>query len=406
MTKTAKNKSAKKSANSKNATDKQRDNMQQDAPIANNPDVRFLGRVLGDVIRAYGGEEIFERTETIRTASVNRARNMHDDNDDVEKVKESLEALSLSDTIAFVRGFMLFSLLANLAEDRQGVSKETGASFEEAIARLAEQDISKDDINKLLDQALIAPVLTAHPTEVRRKSMIDHRNRIAELMKLRDAGQEFCETGDSVEEAIYRQIALLWQTRALRREKLFVADEIDIALSYMRDVFLPVMPQLYARWERVLGKRPRGFLRLGSWIGGDRDGNPFVTAKTMRLALEQQSKTILAHYLDAIHNLGQELSISSSLSNISPKVLELAEKSGDDAPARSDEPYRRALSGIYARLCATHLKISGSPAPTPSHISGKAYDRPDQLRRDLAILANGLADDGQGTLASGGALAG
>lgn len=404
MTKTAKNKSAKKSANSKNATDKQRDNMQQDAPIANNPDVRFLGRVLGDVIRAYGGEEIFERTETIRTASVNRARNMHDDNDDVEKVKESLEALSLSDTIAFVRGFMLFSLLANLAEDRQGVSKETGASFEEAIARLAEQDISKDDINKLLDQALIAPVLTAHPTEVRRKSMIDHRNRIAELMKLRDAGQEFCETGDSVEEAIYRQIALLWQTRALRREKLFVADEIDIALSYMRDVFLPVMPQLYARWERVLGKRPRGFLRLGSWIGGDRDGNPFVTAKTMRLALEQQSKTILAHYLDAIHNLGQELSISSSLSNISPKVLELAEKSGDDAPARSDEPYRRALSGIYARLCATHLKISGSPAPTPSHISGKAYDRPDQLRRDLAILANGLADDGQGTLASGGAL--
>ena len=105
----------------------------------------------------------------------------------------------------------------------------------------------------LLDHALIAPVLTAHPTEVRRKSMIDHRNRIAELMALQDRGLDETTDGDRIDEAILRQIALLWQTRPLRRERLFVADEVETALTYLRDVFLPALPALYARWERALG---------------------------------------------------------------------------------------------------------------------------------------------------------
>ncbi len=133
----------------------------------------------------------------------------------------------------------------------------------------------------MLDRALIVPVLTAHPTEVMRKSMIDHRNRIAELMRLRDAGQVETAQGDIVEQAILRQIALLWQTRPLRRERIQVADEVEIALAYLRDIFLPVLPRLYARWERLLPQRPRSFLRLGSWIGGDRDGNPNVNAATL-----------------------------------------------------------------------------------------------------------------------------
>ena len=146
----------------------------------------------------------------------------------------------------------------------------------------------------MLDRARIVPVLTAHPTEVMRKSMLDHRNRIADLMRLRDEGREETRDGDAIEQAILRQIALLWQTRPLRRERLHVAEEIDIALSYMRDVFIPVLPALYARWERLLKHRPQSFLRLGSWIGGDRDGNPNVNASSLTLAMARASEVVLS----------------------------------------------------------------------------------------------------------------
>src|SRR5262249_6209174 len=150
---------------------------------------------------------------------------------------------------------------------------------------LREKGVTEESIADLLDHALIVPVLTAHPTEVMRKSMIDHRNRIADLMRLRDVDRTETPSGDAIEQAILRQISLLWQTRPLRRERLYVADEVEIALTYLRDVFLPVLPLLYARWERLLPHRPKSFLRLGSWIGGDRDGNPNVTADSLGLAL-------------------------------------------------------------------------------------------------------------------------
>ena len=369
-------------------------------PISQNPDIRYLGRILGDVIRAYGGEKLFRQTEYIRSASVDRHRGVAG----ADEIDTGLEALNLDDTLSFVRGFMLFSMLANLAEDRQGVAQETGATVAEAVARLREHGVSDTAIGDLLDQSLIVPVLTAHPTEVRRKSMIDHKNRVADLMKLRDAGLDETANGDRIDEALHRQIALLWQTRPLRRERLFVADEVENARAYMQDVFLPVLPMLYARWERVLGHRPPAFLRLGSWIGGDRDGNPFVTADALRHALGRQAETALVHYLDGVHALGQDLSIATGLSQTPQAVLDLAEKSGDNAPSRADEPYRRALAGIYARLCATHVALTGKQPPRPSVLAGEPYASPGDLRRDLVVLANGLADNGAGLLASGGAL--
>ena len=161
--------------------------------------------------------------------------------------------------------------------------------------------------------ALVAPVLTAHPTEVMRKSMLDHRNRIAQLLKLRDAGKHETPDGDLLEPAIVRQIALLWQTRALRRDRLYVTDEVESALAYMREVFLPVLPALYARWERVLRHRPRSFLRLGSWIGGDRDGNPNVTAESLGQALRRAGATVLESYLTQVDALAAELSAAGSV---------------------------------------------------------------------------------------------
>jgi len=333
-------------------------------------------------------------------SSVDRARSMQGS----DLVDTGLDALSLDDTLTFVRGFMLFSMLANLAEDRQGVAAEPGADVASVLARLEHQGIGRDKVLDLLSQALIVPVLTAHPTEVRRKSMIDHRNRIAALMALRDAGLTETEDCEDLDEAICRQIALLWQTRPLRRERLFVADEIENVLTYFRDIFLPVLPALYARWERELGARPPSFLRVGNWIGGDRDGNPFVQAPQLRLALGKGCEAVVGYYLDSVHALGAELTISTELAHAPQAVLELADASGDLAASRKDEPYRRALTGIYARLAATYQSRLGNVPPRPSTLRCAPYEGPLEFRRDLVILAQGLASEGDGGLATGGAL--
>jgi len=369
-------------------------------PLVQSSDIRYLGKLLGDVIRAYGGDRLFERIESIRASSVDRHRGIAD----ATTLDRGLDALSLDDTLAFVRAFMLFSMLANLAEDRQGGLNESGEDVASALQRLAAKDIGVERAAALLDSALIVPVLTAHPTEVMRKSMIDHRNRIAELMHHRDLGRTEAPSGDAVEQAILRQISLLWQTRPLRRERLYVADEVEIALAYLRDVFLQVLPVLYARWERLLPHRPKSFLRLGSWIGGDRDGNPNVTAESLHLALGSASRAVLQFYLDQLHALGAELSISTELATVTPEVASLAAASGDMNAARADEPYRRVLTGCYARLAATYQKLTGQPPARNASCAGEPYASPDELRSDLVTIAHSLAQSGAGLLATGGAL--
>jgi phosphoenolpyruvate carboxylase len=362
-------------------------------PLTQNADVRFLGKLLGDVIRAHGGDALFERIEAIRAASVDRYRGIANPRG---LSAGGLDTLSLDETVAFARSFMLFSMLANLAEDRQGVTKEKDSSLASTLQYLESQGMDARQASDLLDRALIVPVLTAHPTEVMRKSMIDHRNRIFELMRLRDAGRTEAPDGELIEQGIARQIALLWQTRALRRERIYVADEVDIALAYLREVFLPVVPMLYARWERLLGRCPASFLRPGSWIGGDRDGNPHVTADSLRHALGRSAQALLADYLAQLHAIGAELSISNEMAEVSNELSALAERSGDLNPARADEPYRRAITGIYARLAATYRKLTGQTPARPASVSGEPYPDAQSLCADLLILEKSLQAQSKG----------
>jgi len=373
------------------------------APVANgtrsveqDPDIRFLGRILGDVIRRFGGDTLFRRIEYIRSTSVDRYRGVISD----DAVDPGLAALSQDEALDFVRGFMLFSMLANLAEDRQSESAEPDATLAEALEILKSEGIGEEQVAALLADGLIMPVLTAHPTEVRRKSMIDHKNRIAELMRLRDEGRSETADGERVEEALARQVSFLWLTRPLRRERLFVADEVETALSYMRDIFLPVLPRLYGKWEDVLGRRPKCFLRLGTWIGGDRDGNPNVDVDSLRLALGRSSDTVLLYYLDQVHALGAELSISAELSDVTPELRSLADRSHDASPARADEPYRRAISGIYARLAATYEAKKGREPPRPSRLRAEPYGSPAEFGAELRAIVDALAREGNGLLSA------
>jgi phosphoenolpyruvate carboxylase len=285
-----------------------------------------------------------------------------------------------------------------------GAPAESGQDVATILAELESRGITREQAAELFDRALIVPVLTAHPTEVMRKSMLDHRRHIAELMRARDTGSVETPDGDVIEEALLRQIALLWQTRPLRRHRLPVSDEVEIALSYLSGVLLPVLPQLYARWERLLPRRAACFLKLGSWIGGDRDGNPNVTAESLQYALGRASQAALESYLAQIHELGTELSITRNLAKVSPEAEALAARSGDDGVARSDEPYRRALIGIYARLAATYETFMGHPPALLAKVSGAPYGTFEELRADLGTLARSLAAGSSNQLATGGPL--
>ena len=361
--------------------------------------VRFLGRVLGDVIRAEDGEAVFNQIEDIRKASVSFHR--EGTPTAAKAMAERLEGLSLPETVRFAHSFACFLQITNIAEDQ--IQRQRGRGGDSrpdtlagAIRTLKAGGVDMAAVVELLQDALIAPVITAHPSEVRRKSVLDRVGAIADLLEAHAATAG--EVGRAtIERELLRQVSIFWRTRLLRSVKPGVDDEVENAVSYFERSFLPELPKLYAHWLDVLGQPANlnSFLRVGSWVGGDRDGNPFVTAQVMRDAMARQARAVLTRYLEAIHGLGAELSQSASLAQISPELRALAEAAHDASPYRADEPYRQALTGIYARLAATYQALLGElPARAPAGRSA-AYANPDDLKTDLeTVLASLVASQG------------
>jgi phosphoenolpyruvate carboxylase len=185
----------------------------------------------------------------------------------------------------------------------------------------------------------------------------------------------------------------LWQTRLLRFSKLTVANEVDNALSYYESTFLREIPKIYAHLEQALPGQPiANFLRMGQWIGGDRDGNPFVNADTLTHALTRQADVALRHYLTEVHYLGSELSLSAMLVGFPDELQTLVDQSTDTSVHRTDEPYRRALIGIYSRLAATLKALTGGDAARHAVPPHDPYPDAAALLADLqAIEASLLA---------------
>jgi phosphoenolpyruvate carboxylase len=379
-----------------------------DLPFRN--DIRLLGRLLGDVIRASEGEHVFDTIETVRRNAVKFRRD--GDEGDGKALEKRLKQLSPDDTNSVVRAFSYFLHLANIAEDRdqnrqrraQWLESDTPTrgTLRDAVAGLKSRGVTPARIRQALHQAVMSPVLTAHPTEVQRKSTLDVHREIARLLQDRDAPHTPDEAFEKSLELLGR-IDTLWQTRMLRYTKLTVADEIENALSYYRSTFLTVIPQIYAHLSRLLGREATDpfaplpppmtpFLTMGSWIGGDRDGNPNVDANTLQLALLRQTATAVEFYLDETHALGAELSMTTLLTPASEALLELAESSGDMSSHRADEPYRRALVGIYARIGATGKKLTGRDLARRAAPPAEPYGSPDELAADLTVIADSLVE--------------
>ena len=371
--------------------------MSKPAPPAHLPTVRLLGRVLGDVIRTHDGQGVFDQIEALRQASV--AFHRQGTPEAAMRMQERLGALSLSDTVRFAHSFACFLQITNVAEDRTArvrapVTEARPDTLAGAVRALADEGVGIDAVENLLTRGLIAPVITAHPSEVRRKSVLDHQRSISDSLD-RLEGSSIGGERRRAESALFRDVSIFWKTRLLRTFGITVSDEVENAVSYFERSFLTAIPQLYAGWADVFGPEAplASFLKVGSWVGGDRDGNPNVTAAVMRQALARQSRAALDLYLTQIHAMGAELSITAGLAGVSADLQALADAAHDPSPHRADEPYRRALTGIYARLAATYADLAGVAPPRPQAVAAKSYGGPDELVIDLNIVLASLIEN-------------
>ena len=383
-------------------------------------DIRLLGRLLGDVIREQEGGEIFELIEKIRKLSVAFRRDADQDAD--KSLKKLLKGLPGDHAVSVIRGFTYFSHLANLAEDRHHIRRRAihervgdahEGSIEVALQRLRWAGITPKIISQTLAHSFVSPVLTAHPTEVQRQSILSAERDIAHLLNERDEIKARAAVVNAAKDALTpkelaaneqrmrARVMQLWQTRLLRFSKLTVADEIENSLSYYESTFLREIPKIYAALEEALGTHPVApFLRMGQWIGGDRDGNPNVNAQTLQHALKRQAEVALRHYLTEVHFLGSELSLSAMLVSFSPAMKALAEKSPDTNVHRMDEPYRRALTGMYARLAATLKSLTDGDAARHAIAPQNPYPNASSFLADLKIIQTSLQNHHAKTLAA------
>ena len=369
-------------------------------------DIRLLGRILGDVIREQEGVDAYELVERVRKLSVAFRRDADHDAD--QALKTLLKSLTGDQAVSVIRAFTYFSHLANLAEDRHHIRRRIvheragdtqEGSIDVALSRLRWAGISTRTISQTLANSYVSPVLTAHPTEVQRKSILDAEREIAQLLAEREEIKARALPKDALaprelaanDAQIRARVMQLWQTRLLRFSKLTVADEIENALSYYDATFLREIPKLYAGLERELGNQPvASFLRMGMWIGGDRDGNPNVSAQTLEQALRRQCEVALRHYLTEVYHLGRELSLSAMLVDVTPQMRALADRSPDTNEHRQDEPYRRALAAMYSRLAATLKQFTGGDAARHVVPPQNPYLRAQDFLADLVTIRDSL----------------
>jgi len=401
---------------------------EKDKPLED--DIRLLGKLLGDTVSEQEGEHLFGLIEKIRRASVRFYR--RDDPAARDEMTGLLSALDPHQVIVVTRAFSYFSHFANMAEDEHHIRRTRAhqlagspprpGSTARALNRMLEAGWTSDDIRAFLDSALISPVLTAHPTEVRRQSTMRRELQMAELLDKLDRGGWTAEERQEILDKLRRAILGLWQTNLLRQTKLTVLDEVENGLSYYDYSFFKEVPRLHERLSDQLNAISRGvdlqeahreaalppapadkslacFLRIGSWIGGDRDGNPNVTADILRETLDRHARKVIGYYRSELVKLEGELSMSSRLVNVSPGLNALADQYGDDNVHLSLEPYRRAIIVMRMRLAATEAELLGEPAEEANDLP--AYQSVDEFAAGLETVNASLLENGAGRLTRG-----
>ena len=370
-------------------------------------DIRLLGRILGRVIAEQEGEDIYELVEDTRRRAFAVARG----EEDPESLLAIFRTVDEHKINLVARSFSYFALMANIAEDlddetslaqREDAGEAApAASLDGVLAKLREADsVTPGDVAQMLRTAQVSPVLTAHPTETRRRTVFDVQKRIIHLLRERHGLINRPETPrrrnrlSEIEREIHLRMTLLWQTALIRIARPQIEDEVNVGLRYFKLSLLEEVPAInrdvLAGLREVFGTEVPStqIVRTGSWIGGDHDGNPFVTGETLTYATRKAADTVLGHYVEELGELERELSLSDRYSDSSAELQELAARGRNDVPSRVDEPYRRAIHGVHGRIRATRAVVAGDTA-ADGH---EPYASPQEFLADLDVIDRSLRE--------------
>jgi phosphoenolpyruvate carboxylase len=365
-------------------------------------DIRLLGGILGDVVRDHSGDRIFELVERARVESF-RVRRSEVDRSELAAM---FTDLTPPEAIGVIRAFSHFALLANLAEDlhrerRRAIHVRAGdppqnSTLAAAFDRLAAAELDPVAVAGALADSAVVPVVTAHPTETRRRTVFEAQHRITELMRFRGRTDLTAAEDAEVLAGVRRHVLVLWQTALIRLERLRIQDEIAVGLRYFDAAFFDVVPRINARLVDRFAElypaadpAPAPMIRIGSWIGGDRDGNPNVTGDVVALAAGSAARVAMDHHRRQVRSLAQELSMSARLTEPDAPLRQLAAPGERD----SDEPYRAALDTVASRLAGTAARMFGDmSAATDDFYSSTAEFAADLDVIDASLRAQGDAE--------------
>ncbi|MDO4909779.1 MAG: phosphoenolpyruvate carboxylase [Corynebacterium sp.] len=381
-----------------------------DFGVSLNEDIRYLAHVLNSVIEEQEGPETLQLIENAR----NKAFAVAADTSHIDELAALLREVDDKRVPRLIRAFTHMALLVNLVEDlhdEQQVEDDLDAGIPPKDSTLAatwrkldDAGVTPEAVGEMMAHANVAPVLTAHPTETRRRTVFDAQSAITALMKERHqvlAGRPTARTQthlERIDRDIRRRITMMWQTALIRVARPRIEDEVNVGLRYFRLSLLEEIPRINHDVVSALRERygkdavPRAaIVKPGSWIGGDHDGNPYVTAETLHYATHRAAATVLRHYTQELHALEHELSFSDRLTHPTQELFDLANRGHNDVPSRVDEPYRRAIHGMRGRILKTTAEILGRDEVEGDWFEVfEPYTSAEEFSQDLYIVAKSL----------------
>ncbi|CAN5628661.1 phosphoenolpyruvate carboxylase [soil metagenome] len=392
----------------------------KEAPLRR--DVRSLGRLLGEVLEEQGGAALFDAVEELRRLAIrHRERSGGDPGLPVDplEVRELTEAAKrivcdagAAEAHALTKAFSIYFELTNLAETnhrkrrRRAAQLATGAppqpgSFRGTLRRMREAGFSREDALDWLQRIQVVPVFTAHPTEVARRTVLFKRRRIAEQLEALDQLPLTDDEAAEREAAIAAEITALWQTDEVRRTQPTVGDEIQMGLDYYDTTLIASLPRVYTEMAAAFrdcygtelpARELPTVVRFGSWIGGDRDGNPFVTPDLTREALQRARETILGHYFRDTEALTERLSSSLAQISATTELREALARYGGSVATEDPRPDTRSPVEIYRRFLGYVGRRLRAARDEPGHPD--AYPAAEEFGADLRLMRESLAANG------------
>ena len=321
-------------------------------------EVKILTDLLNESTEQLIGKELFTKIQNLIKISANK---------NYQELEDQIASLDNREMIVVARYFATLPLLINISEDVELASKvnvlnNTDQDYLGKLNDTINIVAQKKNAKEILEKVNVVPVLTAHPTQVQRKTVLELTDKIHTLLRSYREVKNGIINRDEWTEELRACIEILMQTDIIRGHKLKVSNEITNVLTYYPKSLIPAITKFTARYKELAKKHGLDIAKatpitMGMWIGGDRDGNPYVTADTLKLSATLQSQVIFEYYIKQINQLYRSISLSTSYMKPSTEVMHLSELSNDDSPFRTNEPYRRAFYYIESRLVRTEQKL-------------------------------------------------